>query len=300
MYVPEETFFAPTPMDPQPDLPASVVDEPEETIAEKQKRIIRALIKEGEEKGLEEGEIYYLLNTPWWREWKNAVGYDKFSTAPTGNLPSAIDNSELLEDPENDLLKKNLSENYNFVILTKAAWDKLFEWYGGGPAIGRRCIRTGWQRNTVLELLPLRVQVIYSRNVKSVTMAQFSKVDTVQDFVDRMYELFRFNRKRIRVYDFHAGRKHKLLTDWVCNIFLTQLTAQTKRLDNLQILDNQYMLIEEQRKDGKWPNEKIYSQFSSSSRSQSYAPSPPGQTGLSNLGKDTRVPIIIFQEILAL
>lgn len=175
------------------------------------------MIKEDERRGLEEREYYYLLTSSWWREWKNAVGYDKYSNRePMGSLPSAIDNSDLFEDVEEDCLKKNLSENYHFVILTKRAWSQFVEWYGGGPAVARKCIRTGWHQNAVLELVPLKVQVIYSRSVKNVTTAYFSKVDTVQDFVDKMYEVLKFNRKRIRVYDFHAGRKHKHLEDWVC------------------------------------------------------------------------------------
>lgn len=144
-------------MDTQPDLPSPNGDEPQETTVEMQKRIIRAMIKEDEEKGLEEGETYYLLSSSWWREWKNAVGYEKYSSGPSGSLPPKIDNTDLLEDVENDLLKKNLSENYNFAILTKRCWDQFVDWYGGGPAVARKCIRTGWQRNTTLELVPLRL-----------------------------------------------------------------------------------------------------------------------------------------------
>jgi ubiquitin carboxyl-terminal hydrolase 4/11/15 len=194
----------------------------EETTAEMQRRVLRQLIKEDEAMGLEEGETYYLLNSRWWREWKNAVGYDKYSSA-TGSFPRAIDNSDLFEDEEKDLLKRNLSENYNFVILSKRAWDQLVEWYGGGPAAARKCIRTGWQRNTILELIPLKVQVIFSRNVKNVLTASFSKASTIGEFVDSMYPLLKFNRKRIRVFDFHAGRKHKLIADWVSYNFCYSL-----------------------------------------------------------------------------
>lgn len=190
-------------------------EEEQESTAEMQRRVLRQMIKEDEAMGLEEGETYYLLNSRWWREWKSAVGYDKYSN-PNGYLPSAIDNSDLFEDEENDLLKKNLSENYNFVILSKRAWDQLMEWYpGGGPVAARKCIRTGWQRNTIIELVPLKVQVIFSRNVKNIVTASFSKAATIREFVEAMYPLLKFNRKRIKVYDFHAGRKHKLITDWV-------------------------------------------------------------------------------------
>jgi hypothetical protein len=69
-------------------------------------------------------------------------------------------------------------------------------------------------------------------------------------------------------------------------------------MDQLQILDNQFMLIEEQRKDGRWPNEKVYSQFSSNAR-YTQAPSPPGQTGLSNLGTTQCDHFLNYQATLA-
>jgi ubiquitin C-terminal hydrolase len=48
-------------------------------------------------------------------------------------------------------------------------------------------------------------------------------------------------------------------------------------------MDGQHVLIEEHKKDGSWPSDKIYPQYGMQV-SHHYAPSPAGQTGLQNLG----------------
>lgn len=56
-------------------------------------------------------------------------------------------------------------------------------------------------------------------------------------------------------------------------------------MDELQIMDNQLMLVEEKKKNGQWPNDKIYRRFDNAhGSSYTRAPTQPGKTGLMNLG----------------
>merc|ERR1712087_656227 len=57
--------------------------------------------------------------------------------------PIKISNRELLdEDSYFTILKKDLRENDQFVLLPKSAWEQLHEWYGGGPSIERFVVCT--------------------------------------------------------------------------------------------------------------------------------------------------------------
>jgi hypothetical protein len=61
------------------------------------------------------------------------------------------------------------------------------------------------------------------------------------------------------------------------------LFYQENALDESNIMDGQHVLIEEHKKDGSWPSDKIYPQYGHQT-SHHYTPSPAGQTGLQNLG----------------
>jgi hypothetical protein len=222
-------------------------------------------IKRSSQDNLKEGETYYLLDTSWWNDWKSYIR----GRSPK---PGPIDNSELIKEDEGEIVvKKDIMERYHYKIISNEDWDQLVERYGGGPSIGCRCIRI--HNHLVVEVHKLRLRVIKSRRPKECVVAYVSKVATIEEFVDQMQSKMRFDKEKIRVYDFHGGRKFKLLEDW------------SKGMEEAQIFDNQYMLIEQKMKNGKWPDDRIYLQWNQS-RSSFYnaPPSPPGQTGLCNLG----------------
>eukprot|EP00127_Corallochytrium_limacisporum_P007054 Clim_evm14s241 gene=Clim_evmTU14s241 len=68
--------------------------------------------------------------------------------------PSLIDNSEIVTAESlttlEPLLRKNLIENNDYVIVCGEVWKQLSAWYGGGPAIARRIIRRSMQRRQSL------------------------------------------------------------------------------------------------------------------------------------------------------
>jgi hypothetical protein len=110
----------------------------------------------------------------------------------------------------------------------------------------------------------------------------FSKAATVEDFAVAMCEQFSLARDDVRVWDFHAGTRHKLLDQ------------TNKTLEEAMIIDTNKMLIEEKGEDGKFPDapsrpthaSTFPSSYSSgwSGYNSSRPPSDPGKIGLGNLG----------------
>jgi len=247
--------------------------------AEQQRRIIGDLFQ-GPSSMLVEGQTYYLLATYWWNSWKQwsgYVGYDRWRTFDHYGQrpkPGPIDNSILLDESEgDDVIRKGKTDNYDYIILIPSVWQKLHEWYGGGPPIARKAIRqTSYHTSIIVEIRKLKLKIIWSKKPKECIERWFSKADSVGYFIDTMANELKFDKTKTRVYDFHNAKKLKLLD------------KMDKHLDEVQILDGQFMLIEEQRKNGKWPNDKIYKCWVQTFTYVSRQPTSPGKTGLQNLG----------------
>eukprot|EP01124_Arcella_intermedia_P025056 TRINITY_DN4398_c0_g1_i1.p1 TRINITY_DN4398_c0_g1~~TRINITY_DN4398_c0_g1_i1.p1 ORF type:complete len:1098 (+),score=233.90 TRINITY_DN4398_c0_g1_i1:166-3459(+) len=209
------------------------------------------------------GEYYNVLDKKWWRNWSKYVGYDYNSG---GSHPGLINNAFLLEE-DGINVKRNAVEDTDFVFVPKDVWDKFHEWYGGGPVICRKCQAVN--RRTFVEVRPLLLRVLRSRRLKKFEYIKISKVATVQEFIDMAKTVMTFDAENIRVFDFHKGRKLKLLDN------------MSTVLAEVPIIDEQDMLIEERTKAGTWPNDKIYARFAGQA---TVAPTPNGLTGLLNLG----------------
>jgi hypothetical protein len=73
----------------------------------------------------EKSDFYYIIPYTWIKEW-DAYITDTFSIV---NYPSKIDNSNLLD--ENNTIKKNLTEESDFVILPKSLGYFFHDVYQG-------------------------------------------------------------------------------------------------------------------------------------------------------------------------
>jgi ubiquitin carboxyl-terminal hydrolase 4/11/15 len=227
-----------------------------------------------------EGHTYYLLASYWWNTWKQWSGYignDRWRTFDhhygERPKPGPIDNSVLLDESEGeDVIRKGKSDSYDFVIMAYPVWQKLHEWYGGGPPISRPCIRqSSYHASVIVEIRKLKLKIIWSKKPKECIERWYSKAATVGEFIETMCNELKFDRTKTRVYDFHNAKKLKLLD------------KMDKHLDEVQILDGQFMLIEEQKRTGKWPNDKIYKGWVQNYNYVSLQPTPPGRTGIQNL-----------------
>ncbi|KAF4038407.1 Ubiquitin carboxyl-terminal hydrolase domain-containing protein [Phytophthora infestans] len=121
----------------------------------KQRAIIKRLMTQADEQGLQMGDKRFVLSAKWWERWREFVGYDDKQDRPAtgaGNpAPSRINNLPLLhvgsDTPLDELmggpLRPQLKENYHYVLLPQEVWDALLIWYSGGPTIARFVVQVG-------------------------------------------------------------------------------------------------------------------------------------------------------------
>lgn len=249
---------------PQPEIPTEEKDH------------IKKLESKASDDGMKVGQIWYVVSSRWWKQWKDYVAYDWYSSIDQNRpKPPPIDNSNLLEEGDEDKIKKNCMENYDYVIVSEEIWFTLHSWYGGGPALPRKAISAGWQGSSyVVEVRPLQLKVCKSSAITEYINASFSKSDTVGTFKKVMCQKMNLDPEQVRVWDYHANSKYKLLDD------------MKAKLESAQIIDSQPMLIEEKDENGKFPEiqKSRMGGYNSSSYYNSNVPTDPGCTGLVNLG----------------
>jgi len=203
--------------------------------ADFEKKVIKAC--EAKEKPLQDGDTWFLLSVLWWKRWKDYVSYDLLHTSRGSPRPGEIDNAVLLEPGTTDnMVRKSLLENYDYVILSKEEWFYLFEWYGGGPGLPRKVISSGWRDSLIVEVRPLHLKIVRSSDAYKEVKAIYSKADKVGKLKADMCTKLELNPENIRLWDYHARSKIKLLTN------------MDEKLDDAQIIDGQLILFEEKKK----------------------------------------------------
>ena len=125
--------------------------EPKPQTVEEERSIVQTLMKKGSK--LRMGETRCVISYKWWKLWAEYVNFygdisSKKQSSDNPNLPNlhpgVIDNSELVEGEINPvigaLMKQNIVENLDFIIIAQSVWDELCSWYGGGPILRRTVI----------------------------------------------------------------------------------------------------------------------------------------------------------------
>ncbi|XP_035842496.1 ubiquitin carboxyl-terminal hydrolase 9 isoform X2 [Helianthus annuus] len=166
---------------------------------EEEARIVKQLT-EKDESCLKEGNFYYVLSTRWFKKWQKYVGeeigeyemedvsIDKQSSTLTkaGERPGPIDNADIVKNEEGrdggDLqLHRTLTEQVDYVLVPQLVWEKLHGWYKGGPALPRQMISLGIQKTLSVEVYPLALKLMDSRD-KSETIIHISKKIRLWDY----------------------------------------------------------------------------------------------------------------------
>eukprot|EP01135_Chromosphaera_perkinsii_P005481 Nk52_evm30s352 gene=Nk52_evmTU30s352 len=120
---------------------------PKPQTSDEEKSIIEGLIRKASKLRL--GEVRCVISYKWWKLWADYVNFygdcPRRQSMDNSSLPilhpGVIDNSDLIErnapDIVGPLIKQNLVENSDFIIVAQSVWDELFSWYGGGPELKR-------------------------------------------------------------------------------------------------------------------------------------------------------------------
>ncbi|XP_012486621.2 ubiquitin carboxyl-terminal hydrolase 9 [Gossypium raimondii] len=222
---------------------------------EEQKKIVIDLRNESE-RNLKEGNLYFVISSRWFRKWERYVGIDadanlignqssdsrhmNVASSLVAEMPGAIDNSDIVQNgsdcncKENAIqLRRNLVEGQDYVLVPQRVWEKLHEWYKGGPALPRKMILQGvYHRTFDVEVYPLRLKLIDSRD-ESQSVIWLSRKASLSELFQRVCALRGIEQNKARIWDYFNKRKH------------TQLSASNRSLEESNLQMDQDILLEE-------------------------------------------------------
>ncbi|PKA60058.1 Ubiquitin carboxyl-terminal hydrolase 10 [Apostasia shenzhenica] len=196
---------------------------------EEERETIEELTREGDA-NLKDGDLFYLISASWWRIWQAYVGLDGTDGLPNlsnhmnmGNVPNAcrpgqINNSELLLEGENGaenkpILRKNLQEQLDYLLVHQRVWKRLQEWYKGGPEIPRKVISEVIPKSFTVEVYPLNLQLIDARDNSQRTIV-ISRKASVKELYDEVCKLLKLDQAKVLLWDYFNKKKHEVLNQY--------------------------------------------------------------------------------------
>ncbi|KAI3693730.1 hypothetical protein L1987_76682 [Smallanthus sonchifolius] len=205
-------------------------------------RIIKELTEEAES-CLKEGNLYYVISNRWFLKWQKYVGeetggymFDDLSTdkqasilAKAAERSGPIDNTDIItneggRDGSDLQLPRTLIEGSDYVLVPQVVWEKLHGWYTGGPALPRQMISLGIQKTLSVEVFPLALKVIDSRD-KSEIIIHISKKASLRNLFEQVSALKRVESEKVCIWDYFNDDKQTALA----------LSDQTLEESNLQM-----------------------------------------------------------------
>ncbi|KAJ7952218.1 Ubiquitin carboxyl-terminal hydrolase [Quillaja saponaria] len=198
---------------------------------EEENLIIAELMKKSES-NLKEGNLYYVISNRWFSRWQRYIGPSVgiFSTddqssdsqhchvAPSkiADRPGPIDNLDIVLNERdfegNDLeILKMLEEGLDYVLVPQEVWEKLLEWYKGGPALPRKLISQGLQQKKYnVEVYPLCLKVIDSRD-NSQSVIKFSRKATIRELYEKVCIVSGVEQEKACIWDYFNKYKSSSL-----------------------------------------------------------------------------------------
>lgn len=210
--------------------------------ATEEREVVDALTKEAE-KNVKHGDLRYLVSQSWWMEWQGYVGLVNYGESGTEQFPQAtnrpgeIDNSKLVlaeringsEEPE---LQRTLREGEHYTLVPQEVWQRLYEWYKGGPEIPRKVIFDNPTDKTyVVDVYPLCLKLIDARD-DSEKVFRISRKAKVHELYSMVCSLMSVEQSEIVIWDYYRRTKGK------------ELTNQNDTLEEAQLSMDQEILLE--------------------------------------------------------
>lgn len=217
----------------------------------------------------------YVVSANWYKKFKSGVGLDRRVADETIQIPT-IDNSDIIR--ENGKLRPGLMENVNFSILTKAVWEKLFEWYQGGPVVKADVIVDEFNNPVAITKLT-EIILVYKEQQISTIINKYMKVT---ELIDVAREEFKIEKDtEIQLLDFFNDHFNKILDN-------------ESTLGRYYLSSKQKVVVDYKNENGEWVNvpkveekKNTYIQSAiprASSSGVQRVRGTPGRYGFNNLG----------------
>ncbi|KAL8200955.1 hypothetical protein R6Q57_012294 [Mikania cordata] len=208
---------------------------------EEEARIVKELTEKAES-CLKEGNLYYVISSRWFTRWQRYVGEEtgehelkevatvnQVSTfTKAGERPGPIDNTDIITNGDGrdggDLqLHRTLNERSDYVLVPQVIWEKLHGWYKGGPALPRQMISVGIQKTLVVEVFPLALKLIDSRD-KSEIIIHISKKASLRKLYEQVSTIKSVDPEKFRIWDYFNDCQQTALAN--SNITLEESNLQ--------------------------------------------------------------------------
>ncbi|XP_018434167.1 putative ubiquitin carboxyl-terminal hydrolase 11 [Raphanus sativus] len=184
---------------------------------EEERRIVTELMSEAEDQ-LKEGNLYFVISNRWYASWKRCVNQitEEISSGKASEVtrPGPIDNHDIIDsesDASDPQLLKNLEEAVDYVLVPEQVWNKLVEWYKGGPPIQRKLISQGfYSKSYSVEVYPLCLKLTDSKDGSSYII-RLSKQASVGQLYETVCAARGVSKEKARIWDYFQKKKSVLL-----------------------------------------------------------------------------------------
>jgi len=221
-------------------------------------------------KQLVRGETRYLISKEWLHRWEKYTDFpeDKSqeqenppelpsdqTTTPTPDCrvnaaritgcfgdgpPPMIDNSHFLDSKFSvPTVLRSCFEGVNFEAISEDEWALFLSWYDGGPEVPRRVTSTACRSNMSVEIWELNLIFLKSSDITNQVVGTFSREAKCKYVKKIMCQKMGLLENNVRVWDYHARSKIRLMD-------------MEASLGSEQIIDSQFILLEERDRDGDW------------------------------------------------
>ncbi|KAG5267227.1 hypothetical protein AALO_G00219400 [Alosa alosa] len=238
---------------------------------------------------LRKGDIWYLVDSHWFKQWKKYVGFDSWDKYQMGDqnvYPGPVDNSGLLKDGDVLAIKEHLIDELDYILVPTEGWNKLVSWYGLTEAqepIARKVVEQGmFVKHCKVEVYLTELKLCEDGNMENVVTRRFSKADTIDVIEKEMRKLFSIpEEKETRLWNKYMSNTFEPLNKPDSTIQDAGLYQGQKRLTKIEgfqredicLIDEnsglscrsillpslmnmsgiQVLVIEQKNADGTWP-----------------------------------------------
>ncbi|XP_071952506.1 uncharacterized protein [Antedon mediterranea] len=203
---------------------------------------------------LRKGDTWYLVDSRWFKQWKKYVGYDRWDMNNVGHsnvFPGPVNNSQLLTVVNGDsVLKENLIDDLDYVLVPTTAWKKFVLWYGiieGQEPISRKVVLHGMivkHCKVEVYLMELKLCKISNQGQTDFVTKKFSKGDTIETIENVMRETFDIpDKSEARIGNTYMSDTYE------------QLAKKDNTVQDAGLYQGQVLIVEQKNNDGSWPRQ---------------------------------------------
>merc|ERR1719300_88994 len=244
-----------------------------------QLQILKEEVSKHLDKQLVKGDVWYLVDTRWFKQFKKYVGIEGASFDSGGKEdvsnedesqnPGPIDNKPLLKDDDSDI-RDHLIDEMDYSLVPEEAWDLISKYFGiveGQQPIKRKVVEHGmFVKHCKVEVYFIEFQLAENSNLEDTKKKKFSKSDTLEHIQSVMREEF----------NIPSDTETRLWNKYTSNTY-EQLSRLDNTVQDAGLFSGQLIIIERKNEDGNWPRQarSTNSMGAASLGSSSPIPAPP-------------------------